>query len=101
MVTNDEIIRKVSKESMIQFEGKKYSVPVHSIGRNVLLKRKNERLEVWLNDIQIRAHPLSNKPLNYHRNDYREILQSDVFKNLEDEELERFVDENLEAYDDL
>ncbi|HAP8785506.1 TPA: IS21 family transposase [Enterococcus faecium] len=100
-IEQNEIIRKVSKESMIQFEGRKYSVPIHSIGKNVLLKRKKDRLEIWLSGIQIRAHPLSNKPLNYHRNDYREILQSDVFKNLEDEELERFVDENLEAYDDL
>lgn len=47
--------------------------------------------------IQLITHQL----LNYHRNDYIEILRSDVFKHLEDEELERFVDENLQAYDEL
>lgn len=39
--------------------------------------------------------------LNYQRDDSLEILRSDVFKYLEDEELERFVEENLDAYDEL
>ena len=49
----------------------------------------------------IRSHPLSEKALNYQRDDSLEILRSDVFKYLEDEELERFVEENLDAYDEL
>jgi transposase len=97
----NEIIRKVSKESMIQYKGKKYSVPLQFIGKDVLLKTKKNRLEIWFSGVHIRAHPISEKPLNYHKDDYRAILQSDVFKNLEDEELERYVDANLEAYDEL
>ena len=36
---------------------------------------------------------------NYRREDYVEILKSDVFKHLEEDELEAYVDENLQAYD--
>ncbi|EQC79421.1 hypothetical protein HSIEG1_1961 [Enterococcus sp. HSIEG1] len=45
--------------------------------------------------------PIKQKTLNYQRDDSLEILRSDVFKYLEDEELERFVEENLDAYDEL
>lgn len=45
--------------------------------------------------------PIKQKNLNYQRDDSLEILRSDVFKYLEDEELERFVEENLDAYDEL
>lgn len=49
----------------------------------------------------VHTHTITHKLFNYHRNGYIEILRSDVFKHLEDEELERFVDENLQAYDEL
>ncbi|MDM7657687.1 IS21 family transposase, partial [Lactococcus lactis] len=39
------------------------------------------------------------RPFNYRREDYVEILKSDVFKHLEEDELEAYVDENLQAYD--
>ncbi len=45
--------------------------------------------------------PIKQKNLNYQRDDSLEILRSDVFKYLEDEELERFVEENLDAYDEF
>lgn len=44
---------------------------------------------------------IKQKNLNYQRDDSLEILRSDVFKYLEDEELERFVEENLDAYDEF
>ena len=46
-------------------------------------------------------HPISEKTLNYQRDDSLEILRSDVFKYLEVEDLERFLEENLDAYDGL
>ena len=59
------------------------------------------QLYIYDDSTLIRTHTITHQLLNYHRNDYIEILRSDVFKHLEDEELERFVDENLQAYDEL
>lgn len=95
------IHRKVSREAMVNFRGNKYSVPVRFIGKSVSLSVVEENLHILDGSVLIRAHPISHKFLNYSREDYTEILRSDVFKNLEDEELERFVDENLQSYDEL
>lgn len=86
---------------MVQHKNKKYSVPINYIGQNVLLQEEDGYLEIYHNGALIREHLISEKRLNYERNDYIQILQSDVFKNLKDDELERFVDENLKAYDEL
>ncbi|BDP55407.1 TPA: IS21 family transposase [Enterococcus faecium] len=94
-------MRKVSIESMVQYKQRKYSVPIHYIGQNVLLEEDDGYLNIYHNGDLIREHVRSEKLLNYEREDYIKILQSDVFKNLKDEELEHFVDENLKAYDEL
>ncbi|PDK29494.1 IS21 family transposase, partial [Listeria monocytogenes] len=98
---NKRLLRKVSMESMVQYQNAKYSVPVKYIGKEVTLDIRRDNLFVWYGDKCIRTHPISEKALNYQREDSLEILRSDVFKYLEDEELERFVDDNLHAYDDL
>ncbi|EAH0639483.1 IS21 family transposase [Listeria monocytogenes] len=98
---NQRITRKVSIESMVQYQNSKYSVPVKYIGKQVTLDVRKDHLFIWYGHQCIRTHPVSEKNLNYQRDDSLEILRSDVFKYLEDEELERFVDENLDAYDEL
>ncbi|MBF0825857.1 IS21 family transposase [Enterococcus faecalis] len=98
---NQHVIRKVSIESMVQYQNSKYSVPVKYIGKEVTLDVRKDTLFIWYGHQCIRSHPLSEKSLNYQRDDSLEILRSDVFKYLEDEELERFVEENLDAYDQL
>ena len=95
------VIRKVSIESMVQYQNSKYSVPVKYIGKEVTLDVRKDSLFIRYGHQCIRSHPLSKKTLNYQRDDSLEILRSDVFKYLEDEELERFVEENLDAYDEL
>lgn len=96
-----QIKRKVSNEAMVQWNQNKYSVPVNYIGKILTLRVKEDKLYIYDNSTLIRTHTITHQLLNYHRNDYIEILRSDVFKHLEDEELERFVDENLQAYDEL
>lgn len=93
--------RKVSKEAMVIYNYQKYSVPISYIGKIVTFIVDEGILRIYDGETMIRAHPLSKKPLNYHRDDYVDVLRSDVFKHLEEEELERFVDENLESYDYL
>ncbi|MFP7308962.1 IS21 family transposase, partial [Enterococcus faecalis] len=94
---NQHVLRKVSIESMVQYQNSKYSVPVKYIGKEVTLDVRKDTLFIWYGHHCIRSHPLSEKSLNYQRDDSLEILRSDVFKYLEDEELERFVEENLDA----
>lgn len=65
------------------------------------LRMDESTLKIYDEDELIREHSIRGKPLNYHRDDYAAILRSDVFKHLEEDELERYVDENLQAYDDL
>lgn len=98
---NQRITRKVSIESMVRYQNSKYSVPVKYIGKEVTLDVRKDNLFIWYGHQCIRTHQISGNSLNYQRDDSLEILRSDVFKYLEDEELERFVDENLDAYDEL
>lgn len=98
---NQHVTRKVSIESMVQYQNSKYSVPVKYIGKEVTLDVRKDNLLIWYGQQCIRSHQISEKTLNYQRDDSLEILRSDVFKYLEDEELERFVEENLDAYDGL
>lgn len=93
------LTRKVSKEALVIFEGCKYSVPVKYIGQTVTCEKEQEDLKVYCDQRLIARHPLSDRPFNYRREDYVEILKSDVFKHLEEDELEAYVDENLQAYD--
>ena len=93
--------RLVSKESMIVYDYHKYSVPVKYIGIRVTVFVAENILKIYDGETLIREHPIKGKTFNYHRDDYVEILRSDVFKHLEEDELEQFVDENLEAYDYL
>lgn len=84
---------------MILFGGKKYSVPVRYIGHTVTLKKVEEQLEIYTEGKQVAVHRLSEQPYNYRREDYSEILKSDVLSHFDETELEAYVDENLQAYD--
>lgn len=96
-----EMFRKVSKETMVLYEGKKYSTPLSSIGHNVILEVNEDVLEIYESGRLVAEHRLSEKPINYRREDYLSIAQSDVYSHLSDEELEAQVDKNLRAYDEL
>ncbi|MDR2879440.1 MAG: IS21 family transposase [Fusobacteriales bacterium] len=93
--------RLVSKESMIVYDYHKYSVPVKYIGNRVTVFVNENILKIYDGETLIREHLIKGKAFNYHRDDYVEILRSDVFAHLEEDELEQFVDENLKAYDYL
>lgn len=92
---------KISKEAMVIYNYQKYSVPISYIGKIVTFIVDDGILRIYDGETMIRVHPLSKNPFNYHRDDYVDVLRSDIFKHLEEEELKRFVDENLESYDYL
>lgn len=90
-----------SKESMIKYKGKKYSVPTYLIGKSVTVTETEEYIHIYYTTNLVRKHKKDKKFLNYNKDDMIEILKSDPLKGLEDEEIETFIENNLDDYDNL
>lgn len=88
----------VHKDSLVNYKGRKYSVPAKYIGKDVLLKQIQNELYIYFNTELIRIHQLSNKSFNYEPNDYRELMTQSI---KDDNDLEKIVSENLNALDNF
>lgn len=93
--------RKVAKDSMISYKNNKYSVPVKYIGFDLNVIEKDNSLYIYDNTNLIRCHQISNNPLNYNKDDVKDILVSDLLKNSTEEKIEAFIADNLSQYDNL
>lgn len=93
---------KVSKESMINYNGKKYSVPTKYIGLKVnTIETSDGNINIYYNQDFIVCHSLSNKKYNYKIGHMHEILKSDSCKNLSDDQIDDFIKENMALMDIL
>ena len=92
---------KVSKESMIKFNGKKYSVPTYLIGKSVTVEETDGYIYIYYTTNLVRKHKKEEKFLNYNKEDIIEILKSDALKGLSDSDIEAFIQNNLDDYDNL
>ena len=72
----DIISRKVSTESMISYEGKKYSVPPKYIGKKVDITDTGSGFDISFNGHFIRHWEKSGKMMNFNHTDYLEIARS-------------------------
>lgn len=99
----DECIRIVSKESMINFRKGKYSVPTRYIGEEVqvMFNDSSDELLIYFDGELIRRHNLSERKFNYIVEDMSEILKSDVFKHKDDEEILTYIENSLILYDEI
>lgn len=97
----DFIRRKVTKEAMVIFRKCRYSVAPRYIGKEVEieLSDKEDQVQIYYNGELIRSHPLTTKQLNYHEEDYFQILESDVMSHKEDDEIRAYTRESLKQYD--
>lgn len=93
--------RKVAKDSMISYKNNKYSVPVKYIGSDLNVIEKDNSLYIYDNTNLVRCHQISNNPLNYNKEDVKDILASDLLKDSTEEKIETFITENLSQYDKL
>ena len=93
--------RKVAKDSMISYKSNKYSVPVKYIGFDLNVIEKDNSLYIYDNTNLIRCHQISNNPLNYNKDDVKDILVSDLLKDSTEEKIEEFISNNLRQYDNL
>lgn len=93
--------RKVAKDSMVSYKNNKYSVPVKYIGFNLNVIEKDNYLYIYDNTNLVRCHQILNNPLNYNKDDIKDILASDLLRNSTEEKIEAFIADNLSQYDNL
>jgi transposase len=92
---------KVSKESMVTYKGQKYSVPPRYIGYLLNVLEDEEHIHIYYMEDVIACHPKGNYLFNYRLEHAREILRSDALKHRSDEDIDRFIKENLSHMDML
>ena len=95
------LVRKVTKESMIVYNKRKYSLPVDYIGKTVEIKEENGNILIMYQKKLVTSFALSTKKFNYKLEHMTEILGSDVMKYKPKGEIEEFARKQLELYDKL
>jgi transposase len=91
---------KVTKESMVTYKGRKYSVPTRYIGHRVTIhKNKEGSLSIYYNGDFITCHPQNEEKYNYKPEHLHEILRSDVCSHMSDEDVLTFMQDNLSMMD--
>lgn len=84
---------KVSKESMITYKGKKYSVPTYLISKHVTVSEVDSRINVYYNITDLVCqHEISDRYLNYRESDLKAIMKSDAYRNKTDEEIQEIIE---------
>lgn len=91
-------VRKVTNESMINYDKHKYSVPTEYIDKLVEIDVINDRLHIYYSGKEISCHELSDRRYNYHKNDLREILLG-TFPGKSSEEIEAMANNRLQSFD--
>ena len=90
---------KVSKESMIRYKGKKYSVPTRYIGKYLTVSENESELRIYYTKDLIACHKISDKILHYKIEHAKEILKSEALKYYSNSDIEDFIEQNLKNMD--
>lgn len=92
------LVRKVPKDSLIMFQGNRYSIPPKYISKTVSISLEGSNLSIYYNNNFVCSHQLSEKKINYLPEHYKEILNT----SLSDVDLLNAVCENnLSLFDKL
>jgi len=91
---------KVTRESMINYKGKKYSVPTRFIGYYLRVIETADEIKIYYIQDLIACHnKYSDKFLNYKVEHVHEILKSDALKDCSDKEINNFIENTLKNMD--
>jgi transposase len=93
-----ELRTSVHKDSLVNYKGRKYSVPPKYIGKDVLLNQIDNQLYIYCNIELIRIHQLSDKNFNYEPEDYKALMAQSI---KDENDLENIVLENLNTLDNF
>lgn len=90
---------KVSKESMINYQGKKYSVPIRYISELVTVKESSTDICIYYNGDLLTCHNKNNSIFHYKDTHVIDILKSDALSHYSDDDISEFIENNLKNMD--
>ncbi len=91
---------KVSNESMITYQGIKYSVPIQYVGKQITVLDEDNVIHLYYNTKLIYSYNKTKKyKYNYKENDYVEILKNSSFDKKTNKEINEFINNNLKSMD--
>lgn len=97
----ETVTRKVSVESLITYEGRKYSVPPKYIGKYLDIEDDGTGFNITFNGHFIRHWDKTSKLTNFNHQDYMEIARCSSLRRLSNDEITAVAERNLEIYDKL
>lgn len=93
---------KVTNESMITYQGIKYSVPIQYVGKQLKVLDEDNVIHIYYNTNLIYSYSKTKKyKFNYKKEDYLSILKSSCFEKETIENIEKFLDKNVKSLDNI
>ena len=93
---------KVSNESMINYHGIKYSVPIQYVGKNISILEEDDVIHLYYNKNLVCSYKKNSKyKYNYKESDYIDILKNSSFNTSTEKEIEDFINKNLYSLDGI
>lgn len=90
----------VNRESMIKYEGRKYSVPTRYIGERMTVTTDDSgNLIIYYNHELVVCHEITSRKYNYTLDNACDILKSDAMRDCSDAEILAFAQNNLLGMD--
>ena len=86
---------KVQNTMLFHYKGCKYSVPKKYINKTLKIKEVDNKLYVYYNKDLIKIHNITNKKINYDKQDYVEGLKSSIY-NKTQFQIDALAEHNLE-----
>lgn len=91
---------KVSNESMIKYNGIKYSVPIQYVSKQITVSEDDNFIYLYYNSKLINSYVKNTSyKYNYKENDYLDILKHSSFNNKTEQELNEYINKNLYSLD--
>lgn len=97
---NDTVSTTVSNSGLIYYKGIRYSVSPEYVNRKVYLTEIGNKLCIYYNKNLIKEHQISEKKINYDKEDYIYGLKQ-LIPRASEEELEKKAKEQLELLDKI
>ncbi|MDD2181720.1 MAG: IS21 family transposase [Bacilli bacterium] len=93
---------KVTNESMISYKGIKYSVPIKYIGKAMTVSEDFGYIHIYYTTELVCSYSKSDVfKYNYKKTDYIDILKNSAFDNKTNEEIENYINNNLNSLDGI
>ena len=88
---------------MIRFQNHQYSVSPNYIGKEVEIKPTTDGkvIRIFYQGVEIQKHDLTDRQFNYDPRDKHAVLKSDLMENKTDDEIDKYMLNNLSIYDQI